>query len=134
MDPLALESPLIERLQQLALTGKPGIGHNQQIRSLLGWRVTRSGVLLALTLCCSMTSSSTSSNLKKRHRIVKLFADPYQAMSMIQSLQKKISAAAAQEFPQTVANTTAMGESLYSLIKGKNLLAYPGQRHPLAHP
>jgi hypothetical protein len=30
-----------------------------------------------------------------------------------------------QEFPQTVANTTTMGESLYGLIKGKNLIMYP---------
>jgi hypothetical protein len=33
-------------------------------------------------------------------------------------------AAVVQEFPQTVSNTTVMGEELYSLIKGKNLVAY----------
>jgi hypothetical protein len=32
--------------------------------------------------------------------------------------------AVVQEFPQTVSNTTVMGEELYSLIKGKNLVAY----------
>jgi len=60
-----------------------------------------------------------------RHRIVRVYADPYQAMEMLQSLQRKIGATVVQEFPQTVANTTVMGEELYSLIKDKNLLAYP---------
>jgi phage terminase large subunit-like protein len=63
-------------------------------------------------------------DLRRRHRIVRVYADPYQAMQMLQSLQKKIGAAVVQEFPQTVANTTVMGEELYSLIKGKNLVAY----------
>ena len=43
---------------------------------------------------------------------------------MLQSLQKQFGAAV-QEFPQTVANCTVMGETLYSLIKGRNLIAYP---------
>jgi phage terminase large subunit-like protein len=63
--------------------------------------------------------------LRRRHRIVRLYADPYQAMQMLQSLQKKMGATVVQEFPQTVANCTVMGEELYSLIKGKNLVAYP---------
>jgi phage terminase large subunit-like protein len=63
--------------------------------------------------------------LRKRHRIVKLYADPYQAMQMLQSLQRKIGSTVVQEFPQTVANTTIMGEELYSLIKAKNLVSYP---------
>jgi phage terminase large subunit-like protein len=64
-------------------------------------------------------------DLRKRHRVVRLYADPYQAMQMLQSLQKKMGVTVVQEFPQTVANTTVMGEELYSLIKGKNLVAYP---------
>jgi phage terminase large subunit-like protein len=63
--------------------------------------------------------------LRKRHRVVKIFADPYQAMQMIQSLQKKMGVTVVNEFPQTVSNTTIMGEELYSLIKGKNIIAYP---------
>ncbi len=63
--------------------------------------------------------------LRKRHRIVRLYADPYQAMQMLQSLQRKIGATVVQEFPQTVANTTVMGETLYDLIKNRNLVAYP---------
>jgi phage terminase large subunit-like protein len=63
--------------------------------------------------------------LRKRHRIVRLYADPYQAMQMIQSFKKKIGSTVALEFPQTVANCTVMGEALYDLIKNRNLLAYP---------
>jgi phage terminase large subunit-like protein len=63
--------------------------------------------------------------LRRRHRIVRVYADPYQAMQMLQSLQKKIGANVVQEFPQAVSNTTVMGEQLYGLIKGKNLVAYP---------
>jgi len=63
--------------------------------------------------------------LHRRHRILRLYADPYQAMQMLQNLQKKIGSNVVMEFPQTVANTTTMGESLYSLIKGKTLVAYP---------
>jgi phage terminase large subunit-like protein len=63
--------------------------------------------------------------LRRRHRIVRVTPIPYQAMQMLQSLQRKIGATVVQEFPQTVANTTVMGEELYSLIKGKNLVAYP---------
>jgi len=29
------------------------------------------------------------------------------------------------EFPQTVPNTTVMGEELYALIKNKNIVSYP---------
>jgi phage terminase large subunit-like protein len=64
-------------------------------------------------------------DLRKRHRIAKLYADPYQAMQMLQSLQRKLGESIVCEYPQTVANTTVMGEELYSLIKGKNLVAYP---------
>jgi phage terminase large subunit-like protein len=41
--------------------------------------------------------------LRRRHRIVKVYADPYQAMQMLQSLQKKLGGTVVQEFPQTVA-------------------------------
>src|SRR5262249_30192245 len=63
--------------------------------------------------------------LRKRHRIVRVFIDPYQAYAMIQSLQKKMGVTIVQEFPQTVPNTTVMGEELYSLIKNKNIVSYP---------
>jgi phage terminase large subunit-like protein len=62
--------------------------------------------------------------LRRRHRIVRLYADPYQAMQMLQNLQRKMGESIVQEFPQTVANTTIMGETLFDLIKNRNLIAY----------
>jgi phage terminase large subunit-like protein len=64
-------------------------------------------------------------DLKKRHRIARLYADPFQAMQMLQSLTRKLGESVVCEYPQTVANTTVMGEELFNLIKGKNLVAYP---------
>jgi phage terminase large subunit-like protein len=63
--------------------------------------------------------------IRRRHPIAKVYADPYQAMQMLQSLQRKIGPTVVQEFPQTVANTTVMGEELYALVNGRNLVAYP---------
>src|SRR6516164_6894827 len=37
-----------------------------------------------------------------------------------------------REYPQTVANLTAMGSNLYELIKGRNLIAYPDDAIRLA--
>src|SRR5262249_51202072 len=70
--------------------------------------------------------------LRKRHRVVRVYADPYQAMQMIQSLQKKMGVTVVQEFPQTVPNTTMMGEELYALIKNKNIVSY-ADNELLAH-
>jgi phage terminase large subunit-like protein len=64
-------------------------------------------------------------DLRKRHRIARVYADPYQFMESLQFLQAKMGESVVQEFPQTQANCTIMGEELYSLIKGRNLIAYP---------
>jgi hypothetical protein len=56
--------------------------------------------------------------------VVRVFADPYQAMQMLQNLQAKLGETVVQEFPQTVANTTLMGETLFSLISNKKLASY----------
>ena len=58
-----------------------------------------------------------------RHHVSKIFADPYQAMSLIQRLQAQ--GLPVEEFPQTVPNCTKMGEELFSLISNKNLIVYP---------
>jgi hypothetical protein len=47
--------------------------------------------------------------------------DPYQAMQMLQSLQRKMGAG----IPADRGEHNGDGEELYSLIKGKNLIAYP---------
>jgi hypothetical protein len=45
-------------------------------------------------------------------------------MQMLQNLQAKLGETVVQEFPQTVANTTLMGETLFSLISNKKLASY----------
>ena len=60
--------------------------------------------------------------IHRLHRVNGVFADPSQCFLLIQQLQQigiKV-----QEFPQTVSNTTKMGETLFSLVRDKNLIAY----------
>lgn len=51
-----------------------------------------------------------------------VYADPSQCFLLIQQLQNV--GIHVQEFPQTVANTTNMGETLFSLVRDRNLIAY----------
>jgi phage terminase large subunit-like protein len=57
-----------------------------------------------------------------KHRVRSISADPSQAYLLIQQLaQQRIKVS---EFTQTQSNTIRMGESLFSLIRDKNLIAY----------
>ncbi|MFA5038413.1 MAG: terminase large subunit [Candidatus Omnitrophota bacterium] len=60
--------------------------------------------------------------LKDRFNIIEARYDPYQfhrsGMSLVKEGLNMV------EFPQTVANLTEMGQNLFDLIKGKNLLLY----------
>ena len=70
--------------------------------------------------------------LSAAHRVWKLLADPYQAAQMLQYLTPRLGLDAVgkpvvEEFPQTHGSTLLMGNCLYGLIDGRNLLAYPSQ-------
>lgn len=52
-------------------------------------------------------------------------ADPFQLHRSIMTL--RTDGIPVQEFPQTVSNTTRMGQTLYDLIKSRNLVLYPDQ-------
>jgi phage terminase large subunit-like protein len=54
--------------------------------------------------------------------IRRLLADPWQAMGSIQRLQA--AGVPIEEFPQTVANTTRMGQTLYEALRGKSLVLF----------
>jgi phage terminase large subunit-like protein len=62
-------------------------------------------------------------HVRENCRILALYVDPFQMHSTITRL------AADQvpivEFPQTVANTTRMGQVLFDLLEGRNLTLYP---------
>lgn len=50
-------------------------------------------------------------------------ADPLRAYPLIQQLAQ--AGIKVEEFPETVANRTKIGETLFSLVRDKNLIAYP---------
>jgi len=60
--------------------------------------------------------------LKEKHQILNAFADPSQALQMIQRLTAR--GVNIKEFPQTVTNCTQMGSTLFTLVNNKNLVTY----------
>lgn len=69
--------------------------------------------------------ASVESTLMEWHRRFNLLGtwyDPFQMVAVAQRLTK--AGLTMIEYPQTVGNLTAMGENLFELIKGKNLLVY----------
>lgn len=61
-------------------------------------------------------------SLWENYRVRKVYYDPYQFHRSAQTLTSE--GLPLEEFPQTVANLTQMGQNLYELIKGGNLLSY----------
>jgi len=62
-------------------------------------------------------------DLNNRYSVAKIIADPYQLHRSIMTLQN--AGLPIEEYPQTVANTTKMGGTLFDLLNGKNLRLYP---------
>ena len=65
-------------------------------------------------ICATCTINATSLNI---------LADPYQFHRSITTLQA--AGLPIREFAQTTANTTLMGQTLFDLLTGKNLVVYP---------
>ena len=71
-------------------------------------------------------AADVEQTLREWHRRFNLRAiwyDPYQMASSSQRLRRE--GLPMQEFSQTPNNLTAMGENLFTLVKGRNMLAYP---------
>ena len=64
--------------------------------------------------------------LRSRMRLGRVLADPFQLHRSITTL--KAAGLPIEEFPQTTGNTTLMGQTLFDLLKGRNLRVYPGGR------
>lgn len=60
--------------------------------------------------------------LLQSYAVTAIFVDPFQMHRSITTLGKM--GAPIVEFPQTVANTTRMGQILFDLLKGRNLVLY----------
>jgi phage terminase large subunit-like protein len=61
--------------------------------------------------------------LLQGYAVTAILVDPFQMHRSITTLAKL--GAPIVEFPQTVANTTRMGQILFDLLKGRNLVLYP---------
>jgi len=68
------------------------------------------------------TIESFLSSLHKRFLVAEILCDPYQMHRSITTLQKE--GLNIRSFPQTVPNTTSMGETLLQALNGKNIRLY----------
>ncbi len=64
-------------------------------------------------------------DLNDRGDVVEILADPYQMHRSITTLQA--AGLPIREFPQTQANCTQMGQVLFDLLSGQNLVIYPSE-------
>jgi phage terminase large subunit-like protein len=76
------------------------------------------------------TIEATVLDFARRFQIRRVLFDPYQMQAVAQRLQRE--GVRIEEFPQTSANLTAVGQNLYELINGRNLVAYPDSAMRLA--
>jgi hypothetical protein len=70
-----------------------------------------------------LTIESYLRELHASYAVERIVCDPFQMHRSIVTLQKAM--LRIEELPQTVANTTAMGQALWDLLIGRNILLYP---------
>jgi phage terminase large subunit-like protein len=68
------------------------------------------------------TIEKTLRELRRKFRVQQIIYDPYQMAATAQRLLGE--GLPMVEFPQTVANLTEIGQCLYELIKGRNIISY----------
>ena len=69
------------------------------------------------------TIEAQLASLHKQYYVHEILCDPYQLHRSITTLKSE--GLNIREFPQTVQNTTIMGQTLFEALKGKNLRLYP---------
>jgi phage terminase large subunit-like protein len=69
------------------------------------------------------TIEATLKDLNDRFRIRKVLCDPWQLQSVMQRLQR--AHIPVEEYPQTQSNLTVIGQGLFELVQGRNLVLYP---------
>jgi phage terminase large subunit-like protein len=87
---------------------------------LAGYRVWKPSKQQPLDL--ESTVEQHLRTLHGQYDLRRIVVDPWQAARSIQTLMR--AGLRIEEFPQTVANTTRMGQALYDLVKGRNLVLY----------
>jgi hypothetical protein len=76
------------------------------------------------------TIEETILDLSKRFQIRRVLFDPWQMQAVAQRLTR--AGIQIEEYPQTSGNLTSIGQNLYDLINGRNLVAYPDAAMRLA--
>jgi phage terminase large subunit-like protein len=61
--------------------------------------------------------------LCRNFKVRRILVDPYQMQRSLQALRKD--GLSVEEYPQTSANLTAMGQALYDLVRDRNFATYP---------
>lgn len=110
-----------------------GIKHDNAARVAVRWDDTGEKLILVSHRIWKPTASqpldlenTVEQDLRDLHDqcdVVEYLADPYQFHRSITTLQA--AGLPIQEFAQTTANTTLMGQTLFDLLTGKNLVVYP---------
>ena len=69
------------------------------------------------------TIESTLLELSKRFKVRKVLCDPWQLQAVMQRLVR--AGIPVEEYPQTQSSLTAIGQGLFELVQGRNLILYP---------
>lgn len=125
--------PLIRSTESIFVGVDAGIKHDSSAVVAVRWE----GDQLALTchhiwkptpnepLDLEATIEAYLENLHAMFSVEEILCDPYQLHRSITTLKAKD--LPIREFPQTVPNTTAMGQALFDLLTSKNILLYPSE-------
>jgi hypothetical protein len=76
------------------------------------------------------TIEATLHDLTQRFQVRKVLCDPWQLQAVIQRLGR--AGIAIEEFPQSSPNLTTIGQGLFDLVQGRNLVLYPDAAMRLA--
>jgi phage terminase large subunit-like protein len=127
-------SPLLpERAHPLFVGVDVGIKHDAAAVVAVTWDTIKGKLILAAhriwrplprePLDIEATVEAYLRQLHSRYCLRKILVDPYQLHRSTMTL--KAAGLPIEEYPQTTANTTQMGQTLYDLLNGKNIELYP---------
>jgi hypothetical protein len=125
--------PTITSCEPLFVGIDVGIKHDNAARVAVRWDEAGEKLILVSHRIWKPTptepldlENTVEQDLRDLHdqcEVVEYLADPYQFHRSITTLQA--AGLPIQEFPQNTGNTTLMGQTLFDLLNGKNLVLYP---------
>ena len=127
--------PTITTRESLFVGIDVGIKHDNAARVAVRWDEKGQGLMLVShriwkptphqPINLENTIEQDLRDLNDHADVVEILADPYQMHRSITTLQA--AGLPIREFPQTQANCTLMGQTLFDLLTGNNLEIYPAQ-------